>query len=166
MKRFLIAAFVAWLAANAGSAQAADAPNAAQRAALMKPVNAWVRAFDAHDVRFPADAFTSDCVVIDEFAPFAWAPGETPSVQSWYKKVVGADGPKHRARVLASHEYVVVGEPENVRIAGDLAYMTFHAYWGGNFEGRRRVEHGLFVVVERKTAGGWLMSANSWGILR
>ena len=131
----------------------------------MAPVNAWVKAFNSAQATFPSDAFTDDCTVIDEFPPFAWGQSH-PTVRQWYASVEGLDVPGHRQMVLGTHEHVDVGQPENVFVKGDNAYMTFHAVWHGNGPHNKHFSQtGLFTVVERKTAAGWRISANSWGIL-
>jgi ketosteroid isomerase-like protein len=137
--------------------------------ALMAPVNAWVKAFNTAQTTFPSDAFTDDCTVIDEFAPFAWGPSH-PTVRQWYAAVEGLDVPGHRQIVLSSHDHVDVGTRSNVFVKGDNAYMTFHALWHAEYRAPgARTKHfsqtGLFTVVERKTAEGWRISANSWGVL-
>jgi ketosteroid isomerase-like protein len=133
--------------------------------ALMAPVNAWVKAFNTAQTTFPSDAFTEDCTVIDEFAPFAWGPPH-PTVRQWYAAVEGLDVPGHRHYVLSTHEHVDVGPPSNVFVKGDNAYMTFHAVWHAQGPHNKHFSQtGLFTVVERKTPDGWRMSANSWGIL-
>jgi len=148
-------------------ASAATTISPAQETAILLPVQAWVHAFDTQQETFPSNAFTDDCIIIDEFAPFAWsASAGTTSVRQWYAAVEGLDSPQNRQEVLRSKETVDVGKVENLTVSGDLAYMTFHATWSA--VGRKNkmfVQHGLFTVVERKTANGWRMSANSWGIL-
>jgi ketosteroid isomerase-like protein len=132
---------------------------------LMAPVNAWVKAFNSAQATFPSDAFTDDCTVIDEFPPFAWGPSH-PTVRQWYASVEGLDVPGHRQMVLGTHERVDVGQPENVFVKGDNAYMTFHAVWKAQGPHNKHFSQtGLFTVVERKTTDGWRISANSWGTL-
>jgi ketosteroid isomerase-like protein len=139
---------------------------AEQRDAIMRPVNAWVHAFSTQQAAFPDDAFTDDCLIIDEFAPFAWSPGTT-TVRQWYADVEGLDTAADRQSVLRSKESLQVGDPENLTIAGDRAYMSFHATWSATNPKTNKpfVQHGLFTVVERKTKNGWRMIANAWGIL-
>jgi ketosteroid isomerase-like protein len=133
--------------------------------ALMAPVNAWAKAFNTHQTTFPSDAFTDDCTVIDEFPPFAWAPGHA-TVRDWYAVVEGLDDPAHRQDVLRTQAHVDVGTPENVVVKGDAAYMTFHSTWSGLIpNGKHFSQTGLFTVVERKTPDGWRISANSWAVL-
>jgi ketosteroid isomerase-like protein len=132
---------------------------------LMAPVNAWSKAFNTAQTAFPTDAFTEDCTLIDEFTPFAWGPSR-PTVRQWYAAVEGVDSPARRKMVLSTHEHVDVGPPSNVFVKGDNAYMTFHAVWTAQGPHNKHFSQiGLFTVVERKTADGWRISANSWGIL-
>src|ERR1700722_2841466 len=134
-------------------------------APLMAPVNAWTTAFNTAQTTFPTDAFTEDCTVIDEFAPFAWGPSH-PTVRQWYAAVEGVGSAARRQMVLSTHEHVDVGLPSNVFVKGDTAYMTFHAGWTAQGPHNKHFSQpGLFTVVERKTADGWRISANSWGIL-
>jgi ketosteroid isomerase-like protein len=153
------------LACGDRSLAAASAIDSAEQAAILKPVQAWVRAFSTQQAAFPTDAFTEDCIIIDEFAPFAWSAGTT-NVRQWYAAVEGLDSAANRQAVLRSKESVSVGEVENLSVTGDLAYMTFHATWSAaGRHGKPFTQRGLFTVVERKTPNGWRMSANSWGIL-
>lgn len=132
---------------------------------FLNPVNAWVHAYNSHQMAFPTDAFTDDCTVIDEFAPFAWAPQKT-DVHSWYSRIQGAQSPQARRRILESQEFTAVSAPENLIVSGDIAYLTFHSYWTyRKRDGSRFLQRGLFTVVERKTPLGWRISAQSWGIL-
>jgi ketosteroid isomerase-like protein len=159
----MICLAAALLATNARAAT--PAITAEERAAVLKPVHAWVHAFSTQQKDFPSDAFTDDCTVIDEFAPFAWSAGTT-NIRQWYAAVEGLDSPANRDGVIRSKESVSVGDVENLVISGDGAYMTFHATWSANGRGSKMfTQHGLFTVVERRTPNGWRISANSWGIL-
>src|SRR5579862_3258246 len=123
-------------------------------AALLVPVNAWGAAFNAGQTTFPSDAFTDDCTVIDEFAPFAWAPGPH-DVRHWYATLVGSDSPARRARFLASKQRVVFAAPQYVRERNGGAYLVFPSTLTYVDDGRSHTQRGTFVVVERKTSAGW-----------
>jgi hypothetical protein len=132
-------------------------------APLLAPVNAWGDAFNAGQTAFPSAAFTDDCTVIDEFAPFAWSKGHA-GIREWYAAVVGADTPLSRARFLASKQHVTFDAPRFVTERDGGAYLVFPSTLTYVSKGASHVKRGTYAVVERLTAAGWRIAANSWAI--
>ena len=134
-------------------------------APLMAPVLAWANAFSTQQLAFPANAFTDDCVVIDNFPPFVWASPNS-GIRQWYASVEGADSPADREHVLKSKETVELSAPQNVAVRDGKAYMTFSATWRGlSRSGKRFTQGAVFTVIERQTDAGWRIEAHSWGQL-
>jgi ketosteroid isomerase-like protein len=147
---------LAALSSSAAEAAQADAP-------LMRPVNVWVDAFNSGQMTFPQDAFTDDCTVIDEFPPFTWS-ATRENVRHWYARLIGSDSAAHHARFLAAKEHLTLHSPRFERQPGDDAYLVFPATLRYRLRNERHAQRGTFVVVERKTAGGWRIAAHSWAI--
>lgn len=132
--------------------------------ALLAPVQAWTSAFNMGQTAFPTEAFTEDCVVIDEFAPFAWSP-QRVNVREWYATLVGSKSVAARARFLGFREHLEVSQPHDVRVAGDGAYLVFPSVVSFVEHGKHHAQRGDFVVVERRTPHGWRIAAHSWAIV-
>jgi hypothetical protein len=141
---------------------ASPAP-ALDTAPLLVPVNVWGDAFNAGQTAFPSVAFTDDCTVIDEFAPFAWSNGHE-NIRQWYAAVVGADSAQSRARFLASKQHVTFDAPRFVTERDGGAYLVFPSTLTYVSKGTAHTQRGTFAVVERRTDSGWRMVANSWAI--
>jgi ketosteroid isomerase-like protein len=145
--------------------QCASAQDTPDVAALLAPVKAWADAYSSHQLEFPSNAFTEDCVVIDNFPPFLWA---TPShgIRQWYADVEGANSPVKRQAVMNSKETLEVGTPIVIVVKEGEAYMTFSAKWHGySRSGKYFFQTAVFTVIERLTEAGWRIEAHSWGEL-
>jgi ketosteroid isomerase-like protein len=145
--------------------QCVFAQNPPDVAALLAPIKAWADAFSTHQLEFPSNAFTEDCVVIDNFPPFLWAtPGH--GVRQWYANAEGAHSPEKRQAVVDSKETIEVGTPVVIVFSASKAYLTFSAKWHGySRSGKRFFQTATFTVVERLTEDGWRIEAHSWGEL-
>jgi len=133
--------------------------------ALLAPVKAWAAAFSRHQLEFPSNAFTDDCIVIDNFPPFLWS---TPNngVRQWYANAEGAQSTEKRQAVIDSKETIEIGAPTVIVFKESRAYMTFSAKWQGySRSGRHFFQTAVFTVVERQTDAGWRIEAHSWGEL-
>lgn len=154
MRSPLTAALAAVLAATTiGRVLAATAPDAAQLA----PVQRWIDAFNAAQAPLPEDVFTSDAVVTDEFAPFAWSG--TAGVHAWSQRVAaGFSSPRIK------HEHVAVGAPIAFlqSKAGDRVSFVLPATLTYEQDGTPGTDKALWLFVVVKTSDGWKIAADTW----
>ena len=147
------------------SPQLAAAQHTPVATALLAPVRAWANAFSGHQLAFPSNVFTDDCIVIDNFPPFLWGT-RSNGIRQWYADVEGVGSPQKRRAVLKSKETIEIGLPVVIVFQKGAAYMTFSARWRGYAQnGAYFSQTAVFTVVERRTAAGWRIQAHSWGEL-
>jgi ketosteroid isomerase-like protein len=121
--------------------------------ALLSPIRAFARAFNHAQKAFPSEAFTADCVVIDEFPPFVWARDR--SARTWWNAAVALSG---------GNQHVTVGDVTYAVVAPNQGHVTVHMTLTGYSIRRHKhfVQHALYTAVERRTSNGWRITANSW----
>ncbi len=129
--------------------------------ALQAPVRALVAAFNTA-AAYPAQLFTSDAVVTDEFPPYVWIAGNGGAKQ-WWSDLVGDANSAQRARFTAAKQHVETGPPEFVRVAGDRASFVCPATL--QYTTRAGVKHaqkGRWLFYLRRDGDGWRISAHAW----
>ncbi len=149
--RILLAA-----AAAAFLTTSAFAADPAVTAGVTRPLQVFVDAFNAHQASMPKDAFTEECTVLDEFAPYVWR-----SAANWYGDLMGHDTAE-QAKIRGYEEHVTIDAPTMVRVKGDAAYAVFPAHLDFRMNGKHTHQEGQWVVTELKRDGKWLISAHSW----
>lgn len=149
MKRYtlLLIAAISMLAAPAA---AATPP-----AAVMAPINAILAQTNA-DKGSGLDAYyTSDAVVVDEFAPYAWS-GPTAAGQWW----AGVD--KLSAKMGTSGVHAAAQPVKHFGVTGDRAYVVVPLYISYVTKGKPEHETGLLTVTLRRSAGTWKIATQTW----
>lgn len=133
-----------------------------QTAAVLAPINRLVDAINQTKLLLPKGIFTSDAVVIDEFAPFRWTGvGAAPR---WYSELVGVT-PAARTAFIAQHATLSVGVPVTLRVEGHTAYVVVPGTFSYTENGGHYIEnsHWTFNCVEQN--GRWLIAGNAWGLV-
>lgn len=152
------AAFVlgACTAAPAQSPAPSPSPDA-----LMAPVRALVAAFNAAGA-YPAQLFTADAVVTDEFPPFVWN-AVNGGAKQWWRDLVGDANSAQRERFVAAKQHVETGAPEFVRVAGDGAWFVCPATLQYTTRaGVKHVQQGRWLFYLRREGDVWRISAHAW----
>lgn len=135
-------------------ASPAFAHASAPDAAMLKPVQEWIAAYNAGTGPLPEDIFTQDVVIADEFPPFIWT---------------GISGEHRWATVLdgfmkPGQEHVSVGPPrffESARSGDRVSFVLPAHLWISGGKGRLD-ESALWFYVLVKTASGWKIAADTW----
>jgi hypothetical protein len=154
MKQLAFALTIA--AFTAGTAHATD------DAALAVPLKKLVDAINHADTVPPAGVFTTDAVVLDDFAPYRWSG--KGNATSWYKDLVGTDAKSH-ADFLAMKPALSVGSPKFSRITGETAYFVVPGTFVFNTDPKTRVRQtSQWIISERLVHGSWLIAGHAWAI--
>lgn len=129
----------------------ASAPDAA----MLKPVQDWIAAYNAGTGPLPEDIFTRDVVITDAFPPFVWTgiSGE----HRWAAVIDGFMKP--------GQEHVSVGAPrffESARSGDRVSFVLPAQLWIAPRGKRRLHERALWFYVLVKTASGWKIAADTW----
>lgn len=146
---FAVAAISAMLAPPA-SARAPSVPDAA----MLKPIQEWIAAYNAGTAPLPEEIFTQDVVITDEFEPFTWTgiSGEhrwAQAIDSFMKpgQQHAAAGAVRRFRSTKSGDRVSFVLPATLTISSGKRKFSERALW-------------FYVLV--KTASGWKIAADTW----
>jgi ketosteroid isomerase-like protein len=149
MKRqiFSLAAIFSMLAAPAA---AKSLPTA-----VMAPIDAMLAATNADKGEDLAAYYTSDAVVVDEFAPYAWT-GPTAAAQWW----AGVD--KQMAQMGTKTIHAVARPISHYGVTGDSAYVVVPLYISYTVKGKPGHETGLFTLTLRRSGGTWKIATQTW----
>lgn len=149
LRRMFAAAAISAVLAPPALARAPSAPDAA----MLKPIQEWIAAYNAGTAPLPEGIFTQDVVITDEFPPFTWTgiSGEhrwAESIDSFMKPGLQhvSAGAARRFRSTKSGDRVSFVLP---------ATLTFYGK-------RKYSERALWFYVLVKTASGWKIAADTW----
>ncbi len=105
---------------------------------------------------FPADQFTSNAIVVDEFPPFTWQGSN--AARTWYEGYLTLAKASGMSNIL-----VTVADPDrNPTIAADRAYVTFPTTIKYTMKGKREEERGRWTLVLEKQGDKWRIASHSW----
>jgi hypothetical protein len=128
----------------------ASAPDAA----MLKPVQEWIAAYNAGRGPLPEDIFTQNVIITDQFPPFIW---------------VGLSGEHRWATVIdrfmkPGQQHVAVGAPRFFQSAssGDRVSFVLPAHLWIARGKKRFTESALWFYVLVKTSRGWKIAADTW----
>ncbi len=155
------ALLTACLAALVSSPSCAAA-SAAETAALLAPVNAWVSAFNNWEATYPSAAFTEDAVVIDQFPPFLWHGKH--SARAWWTDLMGASKEQHE-RERSMQQHVEFAAPQFVQIKGGRAYFVQLGTLTWVAKDGTHEMKATWVATEKKTPQGWRIASHAWAPL-
>ena len=142
MNKVVIALAVSVL--TAGSALAADKDD------IMAVLKQWISG-EAGTVATCAD----DAAVIDNIPPFEWhGPG---ACSRWQK-----DNEAYTQREGATDATFTMGNPQQLIISGDRAYVVVPTTFAFTQKGKRGKEIATSTLVLHKTAAGWRITAWAW----
>jgi ketosteroid isomerase-like protein len=149
MKRqiFLLAAIFAMLAAPAA---AKSLP-----VAVRVPIDAMLAATNADKGGELAAYYTSDAVVVDEFAPYVWT-GPTAASQWW----AGVD--KQMAQMGTKAIHAAAQPIVHYSVTSDSAYVVVPLYISYAVKGKPGHETGLFTLTLRRSGGAWKIATQTW----
>lgn len=149
LRRMFAAAALSAVLVPPALARAPSAPDAA----MLKPIQEWIAAYNSGTAPLPEGIFTQDVVITDEFPPFTWTSisGEhrwAKSIDSFLKpglQHVSAGVPR-RFRGTKSGDRVSFVLPATLTFRGKMKYS----------------ERALWFYVLVKTASGWKIAADTW----
>jgi ketosteroid isomerase-like protein len=119
-------------------------------------VRQYIDAFNRSDVKTMAATFAVPGLILDGMAPHIWQ-GAT-ATQDWYRDVL-LEGEQHGVSGYA----VALGEPKDVKVTGDSAYVVVPASMTFAMQGKQVAQTGAtFTVVLRKLVEGWRIAAWAW----
>ncbi|MGZ4818451.1 MAG: nuclear transport factor 2 family protein [Terriglobales bacterium] len=154
MQKMLIAFALMALAAGAGFGQ--DKTAAADKTAVMKPVQQFTDAFNKGDAKTAAAACADQTSIIDEFPPYEWHGAG--GCAKWMNDF-DADSKKNGI----TDGSVKLGPARHVEVMGDRAYVVVPAEYSFKQKGNAMKESGSTLTVAlRKGANGWRMTAWTW----
>jgi hypothetical protein len=131
---------------TAGSALASD------KSDIMAVLKQWISS-EAGLVAVCAD----DAAVIDDIPPFEWhGPG---ACSRWQK-----DDDANQRREGITDASGTMGEPQQLIVFGDRAYVVLPTTFAFTQKGKRVKETATSTLVLQKTAAGWRISAWTWGM--
>lgn len=150
----LLLVTVALAALAAGPALAVTQPPAA----IMAPINAAVDAVNSENPAATKGLYTTDAVVVDEFAPFSWSG--TNAGAGWIGTLQTMSAQQHITDVRG-----VLHPAASFSIQGNSAYASFPTDVHFTLNGKPQVEHGTFAFTLRKEGDGWKIVTQTWGTL-
>jgi ketosteroid isomerase-like protein len=105
---------------------------------------------------FPADLFTSNAIVIDEFPPFTWQGKD--AAKTWYESYLALAKGSGMSNIV-----VTISDPDRkATIATDRAYVTFPTTIKYTMKGKREEERGRWTLVLEKQGNKWRIASHSW----
>lgn len=146
-------AFVALLCALIALPLSAHTPSMPD-AAMLKPIQEWIAAYNGGTAPLPEEIFTQDVVITDEFAPFTWTG--TAGEHRWAKAIDTFMKP--------GQQHVSAGAARLFRStkSGDRVSFVLPATLTISRGKRKFTEHALWFYVLVKTPGGWKIAADTW----
>jgi ketosteroid isomerase-like protein len=122
---------------------------------VLASIATLVRLSNAGDRAAFLKLFTSDAVVVDNFAPYRFGPPNGPA--KWYDGF-GAD-----AAASGSTDGVISLRPAKyVRVTGDHAWVVQPIDYRYTLKGKPELETGSLVFTETRVRGTWLVTTMSW----
>ncbi len=154
----LLALVLLPLALNAGAAPAVADRGAMASAAVLAPIQTYVRAANAGHRAELISAFTADSTIVDEFAPFAFPAPHAAA--HWYDGF-GADQTANGV----SDAVIASTPPKFVTIDGSHAYVVLPTVYTYKLHGKPAKETGSLSFALRKAGAQWKISAMAWAKL-
>lgn len=149
--------FTALLLASALVSPALGAPPAAAPAEdkVLAPFRAFMDALNTGDTKAAVAAYTSDAVIVDEFAPFLWRGNK--AFADWHADLIVAEKALGMANL---HE--AAAAPTQFEIEKDMAYAIIPTHLTFTEKGRHATEDGTYTVTLTLTKAGWRMTSCTW----
>jgi len=125
-------------------------------------VDALIAGINTGDLAKVTSAYTSDAVIVDEFAPFRWDGAQAGA--NWWKDF----GAFAKAAGI-SNAHITHAKPEFLGYDKEKssAYVVVPCTFTYTLKGKRQTEMGRWVLLLRKTADAarktaWKVSLSSW----
>lgn len=150
LRRVFMGAALSTMLAMPASARAPLVPDAA----MLKPIQEWIAAYNRGTTPLPEEIFTQDVVITDEFEPFTWT---------------GISGEHRWARVIDTfikpgQQHASAGAARRFRStrSGDRVSFVLPATLTISRGKRMFIERALWLYVLVKTPTGWKIAADTW----
>ncbi len=132
--------------------------------AVLKPIDAIIAGANAGNVSSIVAAYTSDAVIIDEFAPYRWSGPNAAA--TWF-----ADFGAFLKKLKVTEPKIGRSAPSwvhpNKSFPGPKgsAYVVVPATFTYKAGGKAQKETGSWTFVLVQTANGWKVQASAWAKL-
>ena len=150
LRRTLIGAALSAMLAPPASARAPSAPDAA----MLKPIQEWIAAYNRGTTPLPEEIFTQDVVITDEFEPFTWT---------------GISGEHRWAKVIDTfmkpgQQHASAGAARTFRSTRSCDRVSFVLPAILTISRGKRVftERALWFYVLMRTPDGWKIATDTW----
>lgn len=151
-KVFALVLTFAGVLACALSVRAQTAPDAA----MMRPVQRWIDAYNSGTGALPEDIFSDDVVITDEFPPYVWTgkAGE----HAWASAI--------DSFIKPGRQHVSVGPPQSFLPTRGSNRVSFvlpaTLSFTSSRTGQQVSEHALWLFVLVKDGDAWKIAADTW----
>lgn len=142
------------LASLIAAAPALAAPQPANDAAVLAPVQRFIASVNADDMKAAASVFTPDATIIDEFPPFLW---HGHAVAGWSKDY----GVFAKAAGMVPGK-ITLAAPSGLQTGAGHAYAVIPAHIALTVNGKPTGEDGSFTFVLTDLHGHWRIAAWAW----
>jgi len=136
-------------------AMAAGPAVASEKADVTVPVHPFIDGFNKGDAKTALAACAAPASIVDEFPPYAW---QGPAACSDWANAFAANSKKSGI----SSEFVTLGKPSHVDVAGDRAYVVVPATYTYKQHGKMVTESGSMFTVALKKFEAWRIVGWAW----
>ena len=143
------------LAAAAAFALTGSCAMAEDNAALMKPIDGFIKATSQGRLAEAAGYFGPSQFIIDEFAPYHWSGPS--AVKTWWAGFVADSKTSGMTDAV-----MTLGAPTRVLQTARHAYVVAPAVLTYKIRATPGRETGVFTFSLDKTGKGWRLAAMSW----
>lgn len=137
---------------------AAPASAAAPPAGVMATISAVLKDTNANDTSKLDGYYTSDAVVIDEFAPYVWTG--TGAGTRWWTSLVAFNRKMSISNMKASMQSI-----QHFNVAGDKAYAVVPLTISFGYKGKPQKETGTLTLTLQRSGNDWKIATQTWGTL-
>lgn len=135
--------------------QLASRADAADDAALLRPIEALVVAIERGDTAGIARAYAPDPSIVDEFAPFRWTGSD--AAKRWARGFAASNNAGNVTDVGLTHE-----KPRFVTRSGERAWLVYPAKFTFRVGGKPAWETAAWTFALVRIAGAWRIEASTW----
>lgn len=136
-----------------GPASAATVP-----VAVMAPISGIIKDTNANNTSKLNSYYTSDAVVVDEFAPYTWNGSDAGS--RWWT------GQMEFSKKLSVSNMQAAMQPiQHFSVTGDRAYVVVPLVITYGYKGKQQKETGTLTLTLRRSGNAWKIATQTWGTL-
>lgn len=153
--RVTVLAIAVAMSASASAFAAQHVANAQERAAVMKPINAYISAANTGNFKAFHAQYAPASTFVDEFAPYEWSG---TNAQDRYF----ADFGKTLTTLKMTEAKLVAGTPTYSYVDGSRAYVVLPVSVTAKIAGKPYTESGSMAITLLQSGGVWKISVQCW----